>query len=414
MSQPYAYKVRDRQGKLVTGTLEAESVAIVAGKLRQMGYTPVSIENSGAKSLSAREIKIPGLSGRIKLKEVAVFSRQFATMINSGLTLLRSLAILAEQTSNKELARIIGEVRRDVERGSSLSGALAKHPKAFSRLYVAMVRSGETGGSLDAVHSRLATTIEQQVELRRKVKSAMTYPIVVGVIVVLILIAMLVFVVPMFKGMYADLDAKLPAPTLVLLTVSNILKKFFPLVIVGAGAGAWSARRYIQTPPGRRRWDAFKLRAPVFGQLAHKTALARFSRSLAALVRSGVPILDALEIVADTAGNTIVAEAVADTQAAVKAGESLARPLEAHPVFPPMVTQMIAVGEETGALDELLEKIADFYDGEVEATVDALTSLIEPLLIVVMGVTVGGMVIALYMPMFSIIGKIGAAGSGGG
>ena len=411
----YAYKVRDRQGKLVTGTLEAESVAIVAGKLRQMGYTPVSIETNEATSLSSRELKIPGLSGRIKLKEVAVFSRQFATMINSGLTLLRALSILADQTSNKELARIIGEVRRDVERGSSLSAALAKHPKAFSRLYVAMVRSGETGGSLDAVLLRLATTIEQQVNLRRKVKSAMTYPIVVGVIVVMIVIAMLIFVVPMFKGMYADFDAKLPAPTMALLTISNMLKRFFPLVVLGAGFGVWSLRRYVKTPAGRRRWDAFKLRAPVFGQLAHKTALARFSRSLAALVRSGVPILDALEIVSDTAGNTIVAEAVADTQAAVKSGESLARPLEAHPVFPPMVTQMIAVGEETGALDELLEKIADFYDNEVEATVDALTSLIEPLLIVVMGVTVGGMVIALYMPMFSIIGKLGAAsGSGGG
>jgi type IV pilus assembly protein PilC len=406
VSQSFAYKVRDRQGRLVTGTLEAESVTIVAGKLRSMGYVPVSIESGATKNLQ-RELKIPYFSGRIKLKEVAVFSRQFATMINAGLTLLRSLSILADQTSNKELARIIGEVRRDVERGSSLSVALAKHPKAFSRLYVAMVRSGETGGSLDTVLLRLATTIEKQVELRRKVKSAMTYPIVVGIIVVLILMAMLIFVVPMFKGMYADLNAKLPLPTLILLTMSNIIKKFFPLVLVAAGFGVWSLKRYVATPGGRRRLDAFKLKAPVFGQLAHKTALARFSRSLAALVRAGVPILDALEIVAETAGNTIVAEAVADTQAAVKSGESLARPLEAHPVFPPMVVQMIAVGEETGALDELLEKIADFYDSEVEATVDALTSLIEPLLIVVMGISVGGMVIALYMPMFSIIGKLG-------
>jgi type IV pilus assembly protein PilC len=413
MATTFAYKVRDRQGKLVTGTLEAESVTIVAGKLRQMGYVPVSIESGESKRME-RDLRIPYFSGRIKLKEVAVFSRQFATMINSGLTLLRSLSILSEQTTNKELARIIGEVRRDVERGSALSAALAKHPKAFSRLYVAMVRSGETGGSLDTVLSRLATTIEQQVELRRKVKSAMTYPVAVGVIVVLILIAMLIFVVPMFKGMYSDLHAKLPAPTLILLTVSNIFKKFFPLVFLGAGFGIWSLKRYVKTPAGRRRYDALKLRAPVFGQLAHKTALARFSRSLAALVRSGVPILDALEIVSETAGNVVVAEAVADTQAAVKAGESLARPLEAHPVFPPMVTQMIAVGEETGALDELLEKIADFYDSEVEATVDALTSLIEPLLIVVMGVCVGGMVIALYMPMFSIISKMGAGGPGGG
>jgi type IV pilus assembly protein PilC len=409
VSQSFAYKVRDRQGRLVTGTLEAESVTIVAGKLRSMGYVPVSIESGATKNLS-RELKIPYFSGRIKLKEVAVFSRQFATMINSGLTLLRSLSILADQTSNKELARIVGEVRRDVERGSALSAALAKHPKAFSRLYVAMVRSGETGGSLDVVLLRLATTIEKQVELRRKVKSAMTYPVVVGIIVILILMAMLIFVVPMFKGMYADLNAKLPLPTMILLAVSNGFKKFFPLVFLGAGFGIWSLKRYVATPAGRRQLDAFKLRVPVFGQLAHKTALARFSRSLAALVRAGVPILDALDIVAETAGNTVLAEAAADTQAAVKAGESLARPLEAHPVFPPMVVQMIAVGEETGALDELLEKIADFYDSEVEATVDALTSLIEPLLIVVMGVAVGGMVIALYMPMFSIIGKIGNQG----
>jgi type IV pilus assembly protein PilC len=409
VSQSFAYKVRDRQGRLVTGTLEAESVTIVAGKLRSMGYVPVSIESGATKNLQ-RELKIPYFSGRIKLKEVAVFSRQFATMINSGLTLLRSLSILADQTSNKELARIVGEVRRDVERGSALSAALAKHPKAFSRLYVAMVRSGETGGSLDMVLLRLATTIEKQVELRRKVKSAMTYPVVVGIIVILILMAMLIFVVPMFKGMYADLNAKLPLPTMILLAVSNGFKKFFPLVFLGAGFGVWSLKRYVATPAGRRQLDAFKLRAPVFGQLAHKTALARFSRSLAALVRAGVPILDALDIVAETAGNTVLAEAAADTQAAVKAGDSLARPLEAHPVFPPMVVQMIAVGEETGALDELLEKIADFYDSEVEATVDALTSLIEPLLIVVMGVAVGGMVIALYMPMFSIIGKIGNQG----
>jgi type IV pilus assembly protein PilC len=402
----YSYKVRDAQGRLVIGTLEAESVAVVAGKLRQMGYVPVSIVDSAPRSLTSRDIKIPFLSGRIKIKDVAVFSRQFATMINSGLTLLRSLSILADQTENKELARIIGEVRKDVERGSSLSAALAKHPKAFSRLYVAMVRSGETGGSLDAVLLRLATTIEQQVALRRKVKSAMTYPVAVGAIVVLIVIAMLIFVVPMFKGMYGDLDATLPAPTLILVAVSNAMKTFFPLFVLGAGFGIWWLRRYVATPDGRRRWDAFKLRAPVFGQLTHKTALARFSRSLAALVRSGVPILDALEIVSETAGNTIVGDAVADTQAAVKSGESLARPLEAHPIFPPMVTQMIAVGEETGALDELLEKIADFYDAEVEATVDALTSLIEPLLIVFMGIAVGGMVVALYMPMFSIIGKI--------
>jgi type IV pilus assembly protein PilC len=409
-TQTFTYKGRDTSGRLVTGRLEAENVTLVAGRLRQMGYVPVSIESEAKNSLQ-REIRIPGLSGRIKLRDVAVFSRQFATMINSGLTLLRSLSILAEQTENRELARIVGEVRLDVERGSSLSAALAKHPKAFSRLYVSMVRSGEMGGSLDSVLSRLAITIEKQVELRRKVKSAMTYPVVVAVLVVLILTAMLIFIVPMFEEMYAELGGTLPAPTRALLAVSEAFTRFWYLVGALAGGSIFGFRRYVATPAGRARLDALKLRAPVFGPLVHKTALARFSRSLSALVRSGVPILDALDIVADTAGNAVMAKAVIDTQAAVKAGEPLSKPLEAHPVFPPMVVQMMAVGEETGALDELLEKIADFYDDEVEATVDALTSLIEPLLIVTMGVTVGAMVIALYMPMFNIIQQLdGAAG----
>lgn len=407
MAQAFEYKVRDRAGKLVTGKLEAESVTMVAGKLRSMGYTPVSIESADKGSLS-KEIKIPGLSGRVKLKDVSVMSRQFATMINSGLTLLRALSILAEQTENKELARILGLVRIDVERGSSLSVALSKHPKAFSTLYVAMVRSGETGGSLDSVLKRLAATIEAQVNLRRKVKSAMTYPVVVGAVVALIVTAMLVFIVPMFEEMYADLDSKLPTPTLMLLAVSGAVQRFWFMVIGGIGGGVYAFKKWIATPAGRRRWDAAKLKAPVFGPLLQKTALARFSRSLSALVRSGVPILDALDIVAETAGNAVVADAVMDTKEAVKGGESLSRPLERHKVFPPMVVQMMTVGEETGALDELLERIADFYDDEVEATVDALTSLIEPLLIVTMGVSVGGMVVALYLPMFSIITKMNA------
>jgi type IV pilus assembly protein PilC len=407
--ETFNYKVRDRAGKLVTGSLDADSVNSVAGKLRSMGMVPVSIESAEKKSLE-RDIRIPGLSSRVKLKAVAVFSRQFATMISSGLTLLRSLSILAEQTESKELARIIGEVRLDVERGSSLSVALAKHPKAFSRLYVSMVRSGESGGSLDTVLLRLATTIEKQVELRRKIKSAMTYPVAVGAIVVLILVGMLLFVVPMFEDMFADLGSKLPAPTLVLLKLSDIVTTFWWLCLIGLGGAVYGLKKWVATPEGRRQWDAAKLRAPVFGPLVHKTAMARFSRSLAALVRSGVSILDALDIVAETAGNAVVAEAVYRARDAVKAGESLSKPLEMSKAFPPMVTQMMAVGEETGALDEMLDKIADFYDGEVEATVEALTSLLEPLLIVVMGSTVGGMVIALYMPMFSIITKIGDAG----
>jgi type IV pilus assembly protein PilC len=332
-----------------------------------------------------------------------VFSRQFATMINSGLSLLRSLYILADQTENKALAAVINQVRLDVEKGSSLSAALAKHPKAFNRLYISMVRAGEIGGVLDSVLLRLADTIEKQVELRRKVKSAMTYPVVVAILVLLIVTAMLLFVIPMFEDLYRELGGKLPAPTQILINVSKLARKLWFLIIGGEIALVFGFRKWINSEEGRKRWDALKLRMPIFGGLVRKTALARFGRTLSALVRSGVPILESLDIVAETSGNYVVASAVRDTQQAVKRGDPLSRKLEDHPVFPPMVVQMMAVGEETGALDEMLDKIADFYDQEVEATVDALTSLIEPLLIVVMGICVGGMVIALYMPMFNII-----------
>ena len=402
MPTTFAYKVRDQSGKLVEGQLEAEDANLVVGKLRQMGYTPIAVEAKHDNKLKA-DIKIPGLSGRVKMKDVAVFSRQFATMINSGLSLIRSLAILADQTENEELARVIGEVRLDVEKGVSLSAAIAKHPKVFSRLYIAMVRSGEIGGVLDAVLMRLADTIEKQVELRRKIRSAMTYPIVALSICILIATAMLLFIVPQFKAIYADLGGQLPLPTRILISASDMLKKWFPVFIVLGGVGVYLFRRWIKTENGRMVWDRFKLRMPVFGLLTRKTALARFSRTLAALTRSGVGILEALDIVSETAGNEVVSVALRETQSAVKRGDTLARPLEQHEVFPPMVTQMISVGEETGALDEMLDKIADFYDAEVTATVDALTSLIEPLMIVVMGGMVGGMVISLYLPMFNII-----------
>ena len=374
----------------------------MVGKLRQMGFTPIAVEAKTTSKLSG-DIKIPGLSGKVKLRDVAIFSRQFATMINSGLSLIRALAILAEQTENPELARVVGEVRLDVEKGVSLSQAIAKHPKVFNRLYIAMVRSGEIGGVLDAVLMRLADTIEKQVELRRKVRSAMTYPVVALSICILIAAAMLLFIVPQFKAIYTDLGGQLPLPTRVLISLSDMLKTWFPVVIVLAGVGVYFFRRWTKTENGRMIWDSFKLRVPVFGVLTRKTALARFSRTLAALTRSGVGILEALDIVAETAGNEVVSTALRETQGAVKRGDTLARPLESHEVFPPMVTQMISVGEETGALDEMLDKIADFYDSEVTATVDALTSLIEPLMIVVMGTIVGGMIISLYLPMFNII-----------
>ena len=402
MAETYAYKVRDRAGKLVEGQLEADNAQLVVSKLRSMGYVPIEIQAQTKQKLSS-DIKMPGLSDRVKLKDVSVFARQFATMINAGLSLLRSLYILAEQTESKPLANIANQVRIDVEKGSSLSAALAKHPKAFNRLFVAMVRAGEIGGVLDTVLMRLADTIEKQVELRRKVKSAMTYPAVVAVLVLFILTAMLLFIIPMFEGLYKELGGSLPMPTTVLIKISSVARKLWYLIVIAEVAGVFFFRRWINSEAGRQKWDAIKLKFPIFGPLVRKTALARFSRTLSALVRSGVPILESLDIVAETSGNHVVATAVYDTQAAVKRGEPLSKKLEDHPVFPPMVVQMMAVGEETGALDEMLDKIADFYDAEVEATVDAMTSLIEPLLIVVMGVCVGGMVIALYLPMFNII-----------
>ena len=405
MPETFSYKVRDKSGKLVEGQLEAENAQLVVSKLRSMGYVPIEIEQQGSKSLS-KDIKIPFLTDRVKLKDVSIFSRQFATMISSGLSMLRSLYILAEQTESKPLAEIVNQVRTDVERGASLSAALAKHPKAFNRLYVAMVRAGEAGGVLDSVLQRLATTIEKQVELRRKVKSAMTYPAVVSGLVLLLVTAMLLFVIPMFQNIYGELGGTLPVPTQILINISAIVRKWWWVVLLGEIGFVWWFRRWINSETGRKRWDTFRLRIPIFGGLARKTALARFARTLSALVRSGVPILESLDIVRETSGNWVVSEAVSDTAQHVKRGEPLSRRLEEHPVFPPMVVQMMAVGEETGALDEMLDKIADFYDQEVEATVNAMTSLIEPILIVVMGVCIGGMIIALYLPMFNVINLI--------
>ena len=405
MAATFQYKVRDTQGRLLQGSLDGDSQTLVANKLRQMGYVPIAIHEEKAKNLS-KDLSIPGLTDRVNMKDVAVFSRQFATMINSGLSLIRALHILAEQTENKKLAATVTEVRLDVEKGASLSQAIARHPKVFNRLYIAMVRAGETGGVLDSVLTQLADIIEKQVELRRKIKSAMTYPVAVLCLVLLIVTAMLVFVVPTFETLYADLGGVLPLPTRVLLGVSRFVTKFMIPLIILEVAAAFAFKKWIQSDRGRSIWDAFKLKVPIFGKLVHKTALTRFARTFAVLLRSGVPILEALEITSETVNNTVVAGAIKQTQDAVKRGESVAAPLAAHAVFPPMVVQMLAVGEETGNVDTMLEKVSDFYDQEIEATVDALTSLLEPLLIVVMGGAVGGMVVALYMPMFQIINLV--------
>jgi type IV pilus assembly protein PilC len=324
-------------------------------------------------------------------------------MVNSGLPILRALSILADQTTNRELARVLAAVRMAVEQGASLSQAFGKHPRIFNDLYVSMVRSGETGGSLDTTLIRLAEMLENEVRLRGKIKSAMTYPIAVIALVVLIMSAMLLFVVPQFEGIYGQLGGTLPLPTRMLLNISKIFRSSWYLVLIGVFLGRFMFRRWKKTPPGRYTVDQAKLRVPIFGKLFHKTALARFASTLSMLLRSGVPILQALEIVSETVNNRVIAGALEEVQSSVRQGESMAEPLKERAVFPAMVVQMIAVGEETGQVDVMLEKVAAFYNQEVEATVDALTSLIEPLLIAVIGGCVGAAVIALYMPMFNII-----------
>jgi type IV pilus assembly protein PilC len=338
-------------------------------------------------------------------------SRQFATMINSGLSLLRALTILEEQTQNKELGRILGEVRADVETGTALSTAMGKHPKAFPPLMVNMTRAGEVGGFLDTVLLQVAANYEAEVKLRSKIKSAMTYPVVVFVMAILATIGMLLFIVPTFGEMFADLGGELPAPTRLLMAASDFLKvAILPLVgLFIAATVAYAKVKHKESVRGVV--DPLKLKVPIFGKLFQKIALSRFTRNLGTLLKAGVPILQSLDIVADTSGNIVVARAVRDVQESVRRGETLAGPLANHDVFPPMVVQMLSVGEDTGAMDSMLHKISEFYDQEVEATTESLTALIEPLMIAVLGGIVGSMIIALYMPIFSVFEIIGQQAS---
>lgn len=399
MPATFDYKVRDKTGALVTGQLVGDNEAIVMTRLRQMGLTPIRVKQAS----TGLKMEIHLRPGRIKLKQIAVFCRQFATMVNSGLPILRALSILSDQTESKELAKVLFAVRAGVENGSSLSAAMAEHPKAFNALFISMVKAGETGGVLDDVLLSLADQIEREVELRRQIKSAMTYPIVVVALVTLILAAMLLFVVPQFETIYSSLGGTLPLPTRMLLSVSRAVRNYWYIVLLGAVVTSFLFRRYKKTEAGRARVDAVKIRIPIFGPLFHKVALARFASTLGMLLRSGVPILQALDNVNETVNNRVIGDAVDDVKTSVREGESIAKPLGQHKAFPPMVVQMMAVGEETGAVDTMLDKVAEFYNSEVTATVEAMTSLIEPLLIAVIGGAVGAAVIALYMPMFNII-----------
>jgi len=408
----FAYKVRDGEGKLVEGTLDANDKRLVASRLRQMGYTPINIEEKNAGTMN-KDIRIPGLGNRVPLKVLSVFSRQFATLISSGLTLFRALTILEEQTEHPQLAKVIADVRAQVERGVSLSEGLGQHPKVFSHLYVAMVKAGEASGSLDKALISLAETMEKQVALRGKIKSAMAYPVMALCIVLVIMAAILIFVVPTFKSIFSELGGKLPAPTLLLVDMSNITVKYFPVVLVLLILAVLGFRYWISRPNGRAIWDTTKLKAPIFGPLMRKTAVSRFTSTLSALLTAGVPVLESLEITRETVGNVVVAKAVDSVIEGVKKGEPIAKGLEGYTVFPVMVPHMISVGEETGALDNMLSRASAFLDGEIERTVESLTSLLEPLMIVVLGGAVGSMVIALYLPMFKVDTLINGNGSGG-
>ncbi len=405
-TKTFEYAVRDRSGKIVKGRVEANNQAAVAGRLREMGLAAVSINEVSSTGFS-REINIPGFSSdKVKLKDLAIASRQLATMISSGLSLIRALAILADQTESKGLAKVLAQVRNDVESGLSFSQSLGKHPQVFPPLMVNMVRAGEVGGFLDEVLLSVATNFEKEVKLRGKIKSAMTYPTIIFIFAMLAMIGMLLFIVPIFANMFSSLGSKLPPLTQFLVFLSNALKiGIGPLVVVLVVAGVWWGR-HKNDAAVREKADPIKLKVPVFGPLWKKIAISRFTRNFGTMIKSGVPILQALEIVGETSGNVVIEHAAKAVQDSVRRGESLSGPLSQHPVFPPMVVQMMAVGEDTGALDTMLGKVADFYDDEVESTTEQLTSLIEPIMIVIIGGIIGFIVIGLYMPIFSIFNVI--------
>ncbi len=398
----YAYTSRNDSGKIIKGKLEAASEAAALSKIRGLGLQPVTVSESTAGAGLQTEIKIPGFEKGVGLKELAIMSRQMSTMISSGLSLLRALSILSAQTENKKLAGILQQVTVDVETGGSLSDSFARHPVDFPPLMINMIRAGETGGFLDGALESLAVNYEKEAKLRSAIKSAMAYPVMVLVMSFVAVLLMLIFIVPVFKNMFDGLGSQLPAPTQALVTISENMIWIAPvlavLLIVG---GLWWGKNK-NTDAVRKVIDPLKIKAPVFGQLVRKIAIARFTRNFANMISGGVPILTSLAVVGETSGNWVIAQATARIAESVRTGQSITKPLADEPVFPPMVVQMMAVGEDSGSLDTMLVKIADFYDSEVEAMTEALTSLIEPLLIAFLGVVVGGMIVALYLPIFNI------------
>lgn len=398
----FSYTGRLRTGTKKSGTLTAENREAAVRQLNAMGVEPDRLVAQRATfRFGGKEAQ---LNRKVKTSDLMVFTRQLATIVSSGLPLMQGLDILAEQTEDPNFCAIIDSIAQEVEAGETFSDTLRKYPRAFPDLYASMVRAGEASGDLDGVLMQLADYLEASEELKRRIKSAMTYPVVAFSMIMLIATALIMFVVPQFAEIFASFNAELPGPTRILILVSNFLRKWYSLAIIIGSVVAFIAalRLYGRTPQGRYHLDAIKLRIPVFGDLFRKVAISRVTRTLSTLTRSGVAILQAMEIVERTAGNEVYAKAVRDAAEAVRNGETLAEPLMRSGVFPAMVTRMIGVGEKTGALEGMLMKISDFYDSEVKATVDSLTSLIEPILIAFMGVVVGGIIVALFMPILEL------------
>ena len=393
----YQYTAKDRDGKTVMGLIDGASEAEVADILHKKELVVVAIEESKRK-----EVKAAVKGKKIKLDDIVVFSRQLATMIDSGIPLVHALEILGEQCENKNLKDVVISVRKDIEAGMSFCDALNKHPRVFSELFINMAKAGEASGMLDNVLDRLATYLEKSAALARKITSSLVYPEVVVGMAFAITALLLLKVVPTFKGIFETLGGTLPMPTQILIGISDVFRHFFLLVVGAFVLLGFLFKKYINTPKGRYNFDNFKLKSPVLGELFRKLAVAKFSRTFSTLIKSGVTILNALEIVSKTAGNKVVEQAILSCSRSVRDGEPIYKPLSRSGVFPPMVCRMISVGEQTGQLEKMLSKIADFYEEQVDAATSALTSLIEPLVIAFLGIIIGGVVISLFLPIFKI------------
>jgi type IV pilus assembly protein PilC len=399
----YNWEAKSRSGSVQKGVMEAPNVALVEAQLKKYGLTGITVNEEGKKLA----LKLPGFGrGKIETKDIVVFTRQFATMIDSGLPLVQCLDILAGQQENNAFKEILFKVKESVESGSTFADALGKHPRAFDELYVNLVAAGEVGGILDTILNRLAAYIEKAMKLKKRVKGAMVYPATIMAIAVVVVGVILVFVIPTFAKMFADFGGELPAPTKFVIGLSNFCKHYIILMVFAVFGIRYAIAKYYATPHGRKKIDGLLLRAPIVGPLIRKVSVAKFTRTLGTMISSGVPIMDGLDIVAKTAGNIIVEEAIYNVRQAISEGKTMAEPLAACGVFPPMVVQMISVGEATGAMDAMLSKIADFYDDEVDDAVNALTAMMEPLLMVFLGTAVGGLVIAMYLPIFKLAGTV--------